>query len=1234
MAQVNVASATTHQVLVIFHLVTAGKQGPDSGSDEYPIVLLTAKLVHLQDPKLHSPEFQTTVRPSKQPDAIQGPQSCAHSVVTDNSVSAIDGEQAAETSGAPRAMEESVAVCDSCSTNTLVKLTDECKLLTGLTDEALSDSGSLENAIRQFDQWIREHVSLRQCTHSRIAKDQGTIVDSGASTDHCEPSDPAHIDQPPSEINLLLVTDGPLTLRLLFHPEVTNKSIDLTPMPYFYRYVDLHKVFSRLYTTTNPGVDNIVDMLKYFGLPYPWYLHEFCDNTWKTDVNLSDVQAVEEVNSNSMDLGSEFAFQNLAKESISEASEKTVDSKSFLENNDEALASSALVMQADSKPAHPGSWQLEYCRCMASLIERMTYDGADWTECEHIYASYKPAIVRKTDLVEDDLVVRARGLPWQATDLDIFRFFSGINISEGGISLVLSKIGRRNGEALIRFTDREQRDLALRKHKHHMGQRYIEIYAASGSDFIAFAGGETEEAEQFLRKFTSPFQALIRMRGLPYTATTEQIIQFFANANCPVQFGEEGVLFVNRHDGRATGDAFVIFESQATAEEALKSHRQHIGNRYIELFKSTPAEVNQVMNSAMNPTGPVPNSWSGFSLDRELVLNTAANMSAGPQVDFSSIASSNEFVGINSGPNTSTEVLSQLAFTMPHQALNMNFHLLHPNSTFHPFPRPGKVLMTPCYQPSSFGSIPVSTFDQVLYPSGNTLSAFNSIQPNNALFAMDSSTNNLNSLGYPVPLTDFSAPSNVTQTTPIASTPFACDHSNQFTQSGTDGLTLPMNQLAKFFIHIKGMPPDTDILDILAFLEDNWRNVTLHGVHRVYNVLGQPTGEAIIQFVSEHVAQMVAKQKNGALFVHHGTHVNSTALVEVRQCTSEDLKQLLLTILTMLRNGSSIFDNSLIPASQTVLNGPSPLVPFSVSGIPMTNSTSIVHGSRIDNVDRMANSSFPVRMTLQGSFLADHSPSLASASPTGLATTTMSIPLMTPHYPATTFTQSMITGSEEVSTLRAAPVLASNLQSAFSCGSIFPTMVDLPSTMMLRGILPSIPPSLMSSTTPGAISFGAPLPSGGTRNSTGYHDVNSLCASLSSYENHLEPNKLTITPPIKMDHFDEESKIHKYETRSVDEGKKSDSKRQLDANNSDPVVVHLKGLPKDVTLHEIAGLFGEKSFNLKLSSIKMDYTNDRTPSGNASILFQSQADADCVIQAVDSVLLRGHRVQVRLARKR
>ena len=110
-----------------------------------------------------------------------------------------------------------------------------------------------------------------------------------------------------------------------------------------------------------------------------------------------------------------------------------------------------------------------------------------------------------TELVDEDSCVRVRGIPWQegvysfhyskkvssmytthnlsvyrkhptlkCSDHDIADFFRGLNIPSGGVSLVLNETGRRSGEALIRFENSEHRNLALQRHRQHMGNRYIE----------------------------------------------------------------------------------------------------------------------------------------------------------------------------------------------------------------------------------------------------------------------------------------------------------------------------------------------------------------------------------------------------------------------------------------------------------------------------------------------------------------------------------------------------------------------------------------------------------------------------------------------------------------------------------------------------------------------------------------------------------------------------------------
>uniref|UniRef100_A0A671VH75 Epithelial splicing regulatory protein 2 n=1 Tax=Sparus aurata TaxID=8175 RepID=A0A671VH75_SPAAU len=202
----------------------------------------------------------------------------------------------------------------------------------------------------------------------------------------------------------------------------------------------------------------------------------------------------------------------------------------------------------------------------------------------------------KTEPVDSETVIRARGLPWQSSDQDIARFFKGLSIAKGGVALCLNAQGRRNGEALVRFINSEHRDLALERHKHHMGSRYIEVYKATGEEFLKIAGGTSNEVAQFLSKEN---QVIIRMRGLPFTATPQEVLSFLGPES-PVTDDAEGLLFVKYPDGRPTGDAFVLFSCEEYAQNALKKHKQILGKRYIELFRSTAAEVQQVLNRYMS----------------------------------------------------------------------------------------------------------------------------------------------------------------------------------------------------------------------------------------------------------------------------------------------------------------------------------------------------------------------------------------------------------------------------------------------------------------------------------------------------------------------------------------------------------------------------------------------------------------------------------------------------------
>ncbi|NXB66073.1 ESRP1 protein, partial [Struthidea cinerea] len=226
-----------------------------------------------------------------------------------------------------------------------------------------------------------------------------------------------------------------------------------------------------------------------------------------------------------------------------------------------------------------------------------------FSDPERVNYKFESGPCSKMELVDDNAVIRARGLPWQSSDQDIARFFKGLNIAKGGAALCLNAQGRRNGEALVRFVSEEHRDLALQRHKHHMGNRYIEVYKATGEDFLKIAGGTSNEVAQFLSKEN---QVIVRMRGLPFNVTTEEVLTFFGQ-HCPVTGGKEGVLFVTYPDSRPTGDAFVLFACEEYAQNALKKHKDLLGKRYIELFRSTAAEVQQVLNRYSSaPLIPLP----------------------------------------------------------------------------------------------------------------------------------------------------------------------------------------------------------------------------------------------------------------------------------------------------------------------------------------------------------------------------------------------------------------------------------------------------------------------------------------------------------------------------------------------------------------------------------------------------------------------------------------------------
>ena len=82
---------------------------------------------------------------------------------------------------------------------------------------------------------------------------------------------------------------------------------------------------------------------------------------------------------------------------------------------------------------------------------------------------------------------------------------------------------------------------------------------------------------------------VVRLRGLPYSAQTKDIIQFLADAQ--VANGDAGIHFTFVADGRPSGEAFVELQSEEDVSKALEHHNEHMGRRYVEMFRASRGQM-------------------------------------------------------------------------------------------------------------------------------------------------------------------------------------------------------------------------------------------------------------------------------------------------------------------------------------------------------------------------------------------------------------------------------------------------------------------------------------------------------------------------------------------------------------------------------------------------------------------------------------------------------------------
>lgn len=196
------------------------------------------------------------------------------------------------------------------------------------------------------------------------------------------------------------------------------------------------------------------------------------------------------------------------------------------------------------------------------------------------------------DLAEHTGVLRMRGMPFSACKEDIIDFFKNFSLLQDSIVRLANSEGRPTGEAFVEFANAEDSRAAMTKDRMTIGSRYIELFPSSHEELE-----ETVARGRILQKTSegedlTEMTAVLRMRGLPYSAEKDDVIDFFKD----FVLSEDSVHITHNLEGRPTGEAFVEFANPEDAKAALAKDRMMLGSRYIELFQSSHEDLNESLS--------------------------------------------------------------------------------------------------------------------------------------------------------------------------------------------------------------------------------------------------------------------------------------------------------------------------------------------------------------------------------------------------------------------------------------------------------------------------------------------------------------------------------------------------------------------------------------------------------------------------------------------------------------
>ena len=182
---------------------------------------------------------------------------------------------------------------------------------------------------------------------------------------------------------------------------------------------------------------------------------------------------------------------------------------------------------------------------------------------------------------EESIVARLRGLPWSYGPAEVCEFISkvGVNLQPEAVTMLHNAAG----EAFVTLEAAAQLTEVVKANRQQVGRRYVEVFASTAAEKAVAC-----ERNRATMREDADYRGVLRMRGLPFTATVEEVLDFFGR---PATLEASNVHLMRRSDGRASGDAYVVFSSEEAAVESLAFDKKKLGNRWVDLFQSSKGEL-------------------------------------------------------------------------------------------------------------------------------------------------------------------------------------------------------------------------------------------------------------------------------------------------------------------------------------------------------------------------------------------------------------------------------------------------------------------------------------------------------------------------------------------------------------------------------------------------------------------------------------------------------------------